>query len=242
MAETGHAKNVEHFQMMISLVAGYGAEYAPSNATISLAQLNTALTAAQSSLDAVQAQVAPWKGKVAVRENIYKGIRPLSTRILAAADAAGMEENEVDNVRTYHRQIHGARAKALPADDPGTPEDESKGNSVSHQSYVQVAEAFGQMIKVLDDNALYNPAENDLKITALTTLHTAMVDANKDVIDAATPLSNARISRNETLYGETTGICDRAALVKKYVKSLYGAQSPQFEQLSGLKFTPPRTR
>jgi hypothetical protein len=45
---------------------------------IELAALNTALTDAQTSLDDVQAAVAPWKVKVADRE-IYKGIRPLTT-------------------------------------------------------------------------------------------------------------------------------------------------------------------
>src|SRR6476661_1495653 len=148
MSETGHAKNVEHFQQMISFVGGYGAAYAPSNASISLAQLNTALAGAQTAMDGVQTNLAPWKSKVADRENIFKGIRPLTTRVVAAAEASGMEDNKVDNVKTFHRQIHGARAKALPADNPGTPEDESKGGSVSHQSYVQITEALGQLIKI----------------------------------------------------------------------------------------------
>jgi hypothetical protein len=238
MAETGHARNVEHFQQMISFCTGYGADYAPTNAMIALAALNTALTDAQTSLDDVQAAVAPWKLKVADRENIYKGIRPLTTRIVNSYEASGTDANKVDNVKTLHRQIHGARAKALPKDDPGTPEDESKGNSVSHRSYVQVAEAFGQMIKQLDEDPAYAPNENDLKVATLTTLHTAMENANSAVITAATPMSNARIDRNEKLYGDTTGICDRAALVKKYVKSLYGADSPQYKQVSGLEFRP----
>ncbi len=78
MAETGHARNVEHFQHMISFCTGYGGDYAPTNAMIELAALNTALADAQSSLDDVQAAVAPQKLKVADRENILKGIRPLT--------------------------------------------------------------------------------------------------------------------------------------------------------------------
>lgn len=53
---------------------------------------------------------------------------------------------------------------------------------------------------------------------------------------AAAPLSNARITRNAELYADDTGLVDRAGLVKKYVKSLYGADSPQFKQISGLEF------
>lgn len=64
MAETGHARNVEHFQQMISFCTGYGTDYDPTNAIIELAKPDTALTDVQTSLDDVQAAVAPWKLKV----------------------------------------------------------------------------------------------------------------------------------------------------------------------------------
>ena len=35
--ETGHARNVEHFQTLISFVTGWGAAYQPSNPNIALA-------------------------------------------------------------------------------------------------------------------------------------------------------------------------------------------------------------
>ena len=54
MAETGHARNAEHFQQMVSFCTGYGTDYDPTNAMIELAALNTALTHAQTSLDDVQ--------------------------------------------------------------------------------------------------------------------------------------------------------------------------------------------
>lgn len=236
MAETGHAKNVANFATMIAFCTGYGADYAPTNAMIELAALNTALTAAQASLDDVQVKIVPWKDKVADRENIFAGVRPRTTQLLAAFDACGAAENKVDNVKTYHRQVHGARAKALPPDDPSTPEDESKGNSVSHQSYVQVAASFGQIVEILDGEALYNPNEAHLTVATNTALHTAMEDANKDVTTEAVPLSNSRISRNEILYTNADSLIERADLVKKYVKSVYGATSPQYAQVSGLEF------
>lgn len=40
MAETGLARNVEHFASLIGFVAGYGAAYNPSNAAIELAALH----------------------------------------------------------------------------------------------------------------------------------------------------------------------------------------------------------
>lgn len=48
MAETGHAKNIEHFGTMISFVQGYGAAYDPSNPAIALSALVTKLAATPS--------------------------------------------------------------------------------------------------------------------------------------------------------------------------------------------------
>lgn len=242
MAETGHARNVANLGTMIAFCVGYGGVYKPSNPVIEIPSLQNLLAQAQAALDDVQAKVAPWKNKVADRENVYLGIRPLTTQILAAFDASGAAANKVDNMKTFQRQVHGARAKALPLDDPATPEDESKGNSVAHLSYVQVAESFSQMIQIAMAEPVYAPNEAHLQIATLQARLAAMEAANTDVVDAAVPLSNSRISRNEVLYTDDTGLCDVAALVKKYVKSIYGATSPQYEQVSGLKFTLPRTR
>ncbi|MBP9663849.1 MAG: hypothetical protein KBD94_04460 [Pyrinomonadaceae bacterium] len=236
MAETGHARNVANFDTLIAFCEGYGGDYKPTNTLIEIPALQTLLAQAQAALDDVQAKLAPWKNKVADRENVYEGIRPLTTQVLAAFDACGAAENKVDNMKTFQRQVHGARAKALPPDDPSTPEDESKGNSVSHQSYVQVAEAFSQMIQIAQAEPLYHPNETPLQVATLQTRLTAMETANTDVTDSAVPLSNSRIDRNDVLYDSADNLCDRAGLVKKYVKSLYGASSPQYEQVSGLEF------
>lgn len=73
-------------------------------------------------------------------------------------------------------------------------------------------------------------------MAALQAKSTSMKNANNAVTASATPLSNARIERNTELYGEDTGLVDLAALVKKYVKSLFGADTPQYKQISGLEF------
>lgn len=236
MAETGHAKNVENWQKMIAAVTGMGAGYQPTNANLAVASMNTLLTEVEGAMDGVQTDLVPWKNKVADRENIFAGVRPRTTQILAAFKASGADANKVDNVQTFHRQVHGARAKAKPEDNPGTPEDESKGNSVSHQSYVQVAESFGQIVALMDGEPLYNPNEPHLQVATNTTLHTQMETANDDVITTAVPLSNSRIGRNERLYTDADSVFERQKLVKEYVKSAFGASSPQYAQVKGLEF------
>lgn len=236
MAETGHAKNVENWQKMIAACVGFGGDYKPSNTDLTVASMNTLLTDVEGKMDQVHTDLVPWKNAVADRENIYMGVRPRTTQILAAFKACGADANKVDNMKTYQRQVHGARAKAKPADDPSTPQDESKGNSVSHQSYVQIAESFGQMVALMAGEPKYTPNETHLQVATNQTLHTDMENANDAVITAAVAPSNSRISRNQRLYDDKDSVYERQKLVKEYVKSLYGANSPQFAQVKGLEF------
>ena len=242
MSETGHAKNIANFSTLISFVQGYGSAYDPSNASLAVAALQAKLAASEAVLDGVVATVAPWKTKVNDRETEFEGLRKLVTRVVNSFAASGAEKNSIDDVKAIKRKIDGARAKALPQDDPETPENEAQGNSVSQRSYTQTVEHFDNLIEFLTTNSsFYAPNENELKLTTLTAKSTALKAANTAVMTAATPLSNARLDRDVELYNETSGLVDTALTVKKYVKSLYGADSPQFKQISGLEFRKVKT-
>jgi len=43
-SETGHAKNVANFEVLISFCSGYGASYSPSKNALKIPQLQTTLT------------------------------------------------------------------------------------------------------------------------------------------------------------------------------------------------------
>jgi hypothetical protein len=80
-----------------------------------------------------------------------------------------------------------------------------------------------------------------LKIVTLNTQLTALKTANTNVTNAYTAVSNSRIARDKTLYKEKAGMYDVTLDVKNYVKSLYGISSPEFKQLSKIKFSKPKT-
>jgi hypothetical protein len=90
---------------------------------------------------------------------------------------------------------------------------------------------------LLDSVPLYAPNEEELKITSLKALQTTLKDTNTAVITTNIQLSNARIARNEILYKPISGLVDIAFDTKVYIKSVYGATSPQYKQISKLKFT-----
>ena len=109
--------------------------------------------------------------------------------------------------------------------------------SSSQMSYDNRLDNLDKLIKLLSSIPLYAPNEAELKIAALTTYYNDLKAKNAAVIATSAPLSNARITRNDIMYKDTTGLCDIAIDVKSYIKSLYGASSPQYKQISGLKFT-----
>jgi hypothetical protein len=234
MAETGHARNVERFAQLISFVQGYGADYAPGNPAITLVNLQAKLAESEAGIDGVSSTKAPWTVAVNTRQNLFAELRPKTTRIVNSFASQGAPQNAVDDVKTLNRRINGIKVSK----GTGTPDDDGKGHSASQQSYTQLTEHFDNLIELLDTSG-FAPNEPDLTLAALTTFATSMKDANTAVITATTPWSNARITRDEALYGEG-GLVALAGLVKKYVKSLYGADSAQFRQISGLEFTLPR--
>lgn len=240
-SETGHAKNVAHFEALISFCTDYGAAYNPTKASIKLTALNALLTTANTSLTAVNTALAPYGAALNAREAAFAPLSKLVTRIINALDASSVSKQVIADAKTIARKIQGRRAsEVLPTvpDDPATPEDESqKSISASQMSFDNRIQNFEQLVQLLTAQTGYAPNETDLKVTTLATLLASLKTKNTEAINALAPLSNARLSRNNTLYAAETGLVDTAAEVKKYVKSLYGATSPQFKQISGLKFT-----
>ncbi|MFT5753019.1 MAG: hypothetical protein ACI924_000224 [Flavobacterium sp.] len=64
-----------------------------------------------------------------------------------------------------------------------------------------------------------------------------MINTNNAVATAYAKVSKSRLERNKTLYTDTDSLVDTAGEVKKYVKSIFGATSPQFAQVKGIKFS-----
>ena len=148
-----------------------------------------------------------------------------------------------DLVVQFARILHTrAKAKvATIADNLATPENESqKSISASQMSYDSRIENLSKLIILLTNEPLYAPNENDLKVVALNTLLNQLKITNTAVINVTTPISNARLNRNKILYLAVTGLYDIQNEVKKYVKSVYGATSPEYKQISNIKFTKAR--
>lgn len=249
-SEIGHAKNVANFEDLISFCVGYGVTYNPVLNAIKVANMNTLKTNATSSLTSAVNAYTAFKNASNNREIVFEPVKKLTTKIMAALKACGATEQSVKDATTINFKIQGKRAKPIkdetennqnkqaipPQDPPVEIPEEPKHISVSQQSYDSIIEHFEKLISLLTATPAYNPNENELKLTALNTLLASMKTSNTAVINAYTTWSNARILRNDILYKKITGLVDVAMECKNYVKSLYGATSSQYKQVSKLKF------
>lgn len=234
-SEVGHAKNVANFQDLIAFVEGYGPIYNPSKTSLTAAQLTALHTTANASLQNVINLNTAYNDAVNNRVEAFADLRPLSTRLVNALEATDASQEKIDDAKGFNRKIQGQRAskKEEPLD-PNQPA--PKTISTSQQSYDQLIQHFEGLIAVLASEPSYAPNETELQITSLQARAQDLRDKNNQEAIADTAVSNARLERGTILYHDSTGLVDTALDVKKYVKSVYGTSSPEYNQIKGIKF------
>ena len=243
--KTGHAKNVANFEDLISFCLGYGSTYNPVNVNIKIPALQAKQTAALAAIQTVKTTKTAFDNSTNAREIVFTALKKLSTRIVNALEATTATKQTIDDAKTVNRKMQGRRgtstskltkANAGIAPDPNAPPVEIS-ISVSQQSFDSLIDNFTKLIQVVSAEPAYLPNEIDLKIATLNTLLANLKATNTSVISTTTTYSNGRIARDTVLYTADTGLVNLAFEVKKYVKSLFGATSPQYKQISGLPFT-----
>ena len=233
--ETGHNKNVTNFETLIIACTGYGTPYNPSNPNITIPILTTQHIEAKASVKEVKTTETPFNSVEGQRKTIFKPLKPTSTKVLNALKGASAPATVIADAETINRKIQGKRADNTTEEVP-TGETPSDKNSVSQQSYDMQIDHFEKLIELADLEPVYNPNDEPLKIVNLTAYKTELQSINTAVKTAYIPYKTAMQTRNIKLYSPETGIVDTAQTVKNYVKSVFGATSPQYKQISKLIF------
>lgn len=238
-SETGHAKNIAHFQSLISFCTGYGATYNPVKTAIKVSAMKTRLQAVQAAVSDLSTANIAYQNAVNSRFTAFADLRSLATRVINTLAVSGATPATIADAKTFNRKLQGKRAPsskeaAPPADTPpGTPIKDSV--SASQQSYDKLIEHFSNIIELLSQEALYIPNETDLQLAALQAFRDNLVNLNSAVITSYTPASNKLIARDELMYAPGTGMVDIGLDAKSYVKAIFGSSSPQYKQVNALK-------
>lgn len=242
-SETGHDKNVANFDNLISFCVGYGTTYNPSKNSLKVLQLQTQSASCKVNIVSVTNARVAFNNATNARMTAFAGLKALATRLVNALDVTNASKELVKDAKTVNAKLQGG-GKLTKADagkkiaiDPNTPVIETpKTISTSQQSYSNLVEHFAKLIAILSTEPTYVPNENDLKIINVNTQLTSLKNLNTAVVNAYTTYSNSLIARNLSLYNPTNGLIATAKEVKAYVKSVFGASSPQYKQVSGIEF------
>lgn len=237
VSETGHSKNIANLQDLISFCTAYGDKYNPVKEELKISSLEALYEDALLKLNEAQTKKTLFDNATNQRAEVFKELNPLATKVVNALAVSETNPLMLSNAKSYNKKLQG-RTKAKPETEKSGEETENPTRTIStsQQSYDSKINYFSNLIQVLEQSAAYNPNEEELKTTVLHDKLADMKNKNTLLIHANTEYSNARLSRDQVLYNDLTGLCQIAKEVKQYVKSVFGAISPQYKQISSLLF------
>ncbi len=238
-SETGHAKNIATFEELISFCTGYGTAYNPSKESLTLLKLKELQTKAKEALQQTKVAKTTLDNATNNRQSAFQDIKPFTTKLVNALAVSGATDLTTANAKTVNRKMQGVKSTSVLAPTPNADSSivQAKSISTSQQSFDSKIDHFTKMVEIVAQEKTFAPNEVELQTKSLQEKLENMHATNKDVINTYTNWSNARIQRNETLYNPLAGLLQVAIEVKKYIKSIFGATSPQYKQVSGLPFS-----
>ena len=239
-SETGHANNVANFDALISSVIAFGTTYNPSKDSLKIPALQSLLANAKESANALNTAMSAYSVAVDARELAFEPTSKLFTKVSNALKASNSSSQVDESAQTIFRKLQGRRASAKLTDEEKKAL-EAEGKEVnqisaSQMGYDSRVENLDKLIALLQSVPEYNPNEEELKIVSLQALLASLKTKNSEVVTTYIQLSNARTVRNEVFYKPISGLTDIASDVKTYIKSVFGATSPQYKQISKLSF------
>lgn len=247
--ETGHAKNAANLLKFNQLVVTFGTNYNPSNNAIKQTALTTLYTNANAKISAVNSSFTNWKNATNARELAFDPLSKLATQILGNLQSLGLPQQTIDDFESLVKKFRSNGSKLTKADAgvadmtpveklPGEPVEtiETKTNSTSQQSFDSKLQHFEKILLILQSITSYNPNEVAYKVATIQTQLTSLIALNNAANTSYANVKSTRIDRNTFFYAKTTGLLDIVKNAKAYIKSVYGATSPQYKAATDIKF------
>jgi hypothetical protein len=234
--ESGINTYLGHFRQLIDVCEGFGSSYSPVPKELQIANLKAQTRKIQTAITKVDTLLPDYLAAENARQEKFALLPPLATRVQATAIVLGLPNAIVVHIKEVVRKIRGERAHKLKPEPVDGTHEPARHVSVSQVSFNEQIEHLNQLIALVASQPAYTPAETDLTVAALNRLLTAMRSTNDAAMEAIVPLTAARQERDNLLYNDQTGMMGTALRVKDYVKAVFGANSPQYKEVRGIKF------
>jgi hypothetical protein len=230
-SETGHYVNLENYKLIIEKITGFGSDYDPLTDKIKIPKMTTqwsdANTLHQNYIVSIEATRLP----VNSREDLFDVMTDRVKRSLNLYGSTNASPKSIQDAKGWADKITGNNIKVKKQAD-GTPD--IKSVSTSQLSFTKRADNFKHLIEIYKSDTNYATSDTELTTASLLSLLDDINAANTIVAGLITEATLKRIARDESLYMIGTGIIDVSLACKKYVRSVYGAQSAQAKTVTSI--------
>jgi len=232
-SERSIAQHIGNFKLVIDKCSTFGAQYNPSNPLLTIPSLTGSWSNTITLHETYTGLLMASKHPVNARQALFRKAILITTRSYnyylstAASDAAKRDAKGIaDRLRG-----HGIKIPKL-AD--GTKDPNHISNS--RQGFSSRTEAMMELALFFAADPNYNPNEPELQASALIALANQMQTTTDNLSATLAPVIAARITRDNALNHQITGIYALVKAVKKYVKAVFGPSSPEYRSISRINF------
>ncbi len=242
-----HIKNVEAFEKLVGICAGYGAQYNPAQRNLQVQNLSDLLSNARSVLQETGTAKTNHDNATNAREVAYTGLSQLGLRILSEMRSGGVLSQTVDDANGMVRKLTGrhavSRAPVLSEATTALPSGKMAGSKGKRTAigldHGSMAQYFEKLLQTVIAEQAYQPSTTDLKVATLDNRLQTLRKENAGVVQAYALLSEARKKRNALLYGGSGNLFNTAQAVKQQVRAAFGSNSAAFREVRKIRFTKP---
>jgi len=241
---SGNEQNVTNLGLLITVIRTFGPAYNPPKPSLTIPGLTELLEKGKLEINAANIAEVTYNNALSARTVVFDGYDGLITRSINALRIMDVPAQTLAQAEALVRELRGKRASELLTDEElaaakaeGNPTKQVVKHNSTINSKLENSEKYILLLESIPD---YRPNEPELTTPALRSKLEDMKTKHEQVVSAVAAFDATRLSRDTLLYADSTGLVDNGQNAKIYTKSVFGATSPQYKQVSGIEFKKPR--
>jgi hypothetical protein len=229
-SESSYGARIGNAEKLVTAINSFG-NYQPQKPEFGIDPFTATIADIKSQNNNVAVSKQTYSLAVDNRKQLFELSNTSIQKLLSPINAAvkvsfGRTAKEATDIASIIAKIRGANAKHKSTTTP-----EQATVSQSYQSYSSKTQFFADLIANLTNfGTNYNPSNEDIILSELTTLHVNASAANNQVMDSFTQF----VQINETRISNYTSLSQTAIRIKDSIKAQYGNNSPQYKLVKGL--------
>ncbi len=242
--QTGHEQNVFSLGVVLDRIATYHQNYNPPRDELSITSLMQLKNMGENAIALVTSVENVYRKANIERTMAFDALDSLITRVIFELRNSGASSLIIAQAEAIVRDLRGKRGSGKSSQKEGSLAGESgietKIVTLYKGSIDSRIENFNKLVRLLSIVDAYRPNETELSVTGLNAKLMELKTLHNTLIASDAALDSARWKRNAILYQPGTGLVDRALAVQIYVKSVFGAMSLKYKEISSVVFSKAR--